>query len=192
MMIKPIFMSLFAAVSLHAAPEAIFNGKDLTGWRVQDAAYWTVENGVLTGESDEKKQNSVLWTEKEYKDFVLISEFRFNGVADSGYFLRHANDQIQIGISGSLKRDMTGSPYIGSKGKYPVEAEGVAELLKEGDWNQMKITAKGGVYTVELNGGKVLEYDSDTAIEKGPIGLQVHSGMIMKIEFRKIMLEEIE
>jgi hypothetical protein len=190
-MIRTAIVALFAALSLQAAPEPIFNGKDLTGWRVQDGDYWTVKDGILVGESDQEKKNSILWTEKEYTDFVVSAEFRFNGVVDSGFFLRKVNEQIQIGISGSLKRDMTGSPYIGSKGKYPVEAEGVAELLKEGEWNRMKITAKGSVYTVELNGKQVLEYDSETAAEKGPVGLQVHSGMLMKIEFRDVQLEEL-
>ncbi len=190
-MLKYLLISLGAALSLTAAPEAIFNGKDLTGWRVQDGEYWKVEKGVLIGESDEKKLNSVLWTEKEYTDFVVEAGFRYEGIVDTGFFLRKTNEQIQIGVSGSLKRDMTGSPYIGSLGKYPVEAEGVAELLKEGEWNTMRITAKGSVYTVELNGKKVLEYDSDTAVEKGPIGLQVHAGMRMKIEFRDIKVQEL-
>ena len=113
----------------------------------------------------------------------------FEGKIDSGVFLRHEKDQIQIGISGSLKRDMTASPYIPGKG-YPVEAKGVAELLKEGEWNTMKITAKGPLYSVELNGKEVMTYTSDTALEKGPIGLQMHAGVAMKIDFRAITVEE--
>ena len=189
---KNPLISLLALAALHAAPEPIFNGKNLDGWKVEGGEYWTVEDGVLTGESDDKKKNSLLWTEKEYTDFTLEAEFRFEGHVDSGFFLRNANDQIQIGISGSLKRDMTGSPYIASKGKYPEEAEGVAKLLKEGEWNNMKITAKGKTYTVELNGRKVLEYESDTATEKGPVGLQVHPGLMMKIEFRDLKIEELK
>ena len=81
---------------------------------------------------------------------------------------------------------MTGSPYIGSKRKYPVEAQGVAALLKEGAWNTLRITAKGGLYTIELNGRQVLEYLSDTAIPSGPIGLQVHANLLMRIEYRNM------
>ncbi len=187
-----ILALLFATVLLsNAAPDALFDGITLDGWKVQGADYWTVKDGILIGQSDEKKHNSILWTEREYEDFVFESEFRYEGKIDSGVFLRHENDQIQIGISGSLKRDMTGSPYISSKRSYPAEAEGVAELLKEGKWNKMKITAKGKVYTVELNGKKVLEYTSDTAKEKGPVGLQVHPGMEMKVEFRDITLASL-
>ena len=64
------------------------------------------------------------WTEKEYKNFEMELGFRFiDGTIDSCIHLRNS-DQIQIGISGSLKRDMTCSPYIPGKG-YPVEAKNI-------------------------------------------------------------------
>lgn len=186
-----ILASLFVFGSFsQAEPVAIFDKKTLEGWKVAGAATWIIEEEILVGKSEPKKKGSILWTEKEYKDFVFETEFRFEGKIDSGVFLRHENDQIQIGISGSLKRDMTASPYIASKRGYPVEAEGVAELLKEGEWNRMKITVVGEKYIVELNGKKVSEYVSETAKEKGPIGLQVHPGVEMKVEFRNITLEE--
>lgn len=185
-LLKTLVLVSLSTLLAHAKPEPLFDGKSLDGWRVDGAAYWTVKDGVLVGKSDEAKKGSILWTQKEYGDFVYETEFRFNGVTDSGVFLRHLDDQIQIGISGSLKRDRTGSPYIGTKRKYPVEAEGVAALLKEGVWNTFKITAKGSLYTVELNGKKVLEYTSDTAIAKGPIGLQVHANLLMTIEYRNM------
>jgi len=185
---KTLACLLAATIASHAAPEAIFDGKSLAGWKTAGADVWTAADGVLTGTSNEKKQGSILWTEKEHTDFVFSCEFRFEGKIDSGVFLRHENDQIQIGTSGSLKRDMTASPYVASKKGYPVEAKGVAELLKEGEWNTMKITAKGAVYTVELNGKEVMTYTSESAKEKGPIGLQMHPGVAMKVDFRAITL----
>lgn len=189
MKIHALCILLATCLYAQAEPERIFNGKDLTGWKVAGADCWKVVDGAIHGENDPKKKGSILWTEKEYTDFVIRCEFKFDGKIDSGIFLRHENDQIQIGISGSLKRDMTASPYIASSGKYPVEAKGVAELLKEGEWNTMKITAKGSVYTVELNGKEVMTYTSETAKATGPIGLQVHPGKEMKVLFREISLE---
>ena len=182
---------LFAASAFaQAAPQPIFDGKTLAGWKIDGAQAWTVEEGMILGQNDPKKKGSILWTEKEYTNFVFQCAFKYEGKIDSGVFLRHENDQIQIGISGSLKRDMTASPYIASKKGYPIEAKGVAELLKEGEWNTMKITAVGAVYTVELNGKEVMTYTSETAKDKGPVGLQVHPGKEMKILFRDITLEE--
>lgn len=188
---------LLAAVLLltglaSAEPEKLFSSPNLEGWKIQGASYWSVADGVLTGQSDDKKQNSVLWSEKSYKDFTVELEFRYSGDIDSGVFLRHENEQIQIGVSRSLKRDLTGSPYIGSKRGYPQEASGVKEVLKPGEWNRMKIVAKGNTYSVTLNDKQVIEYVSETAKESGPIGFQVHPGVKMKIEFRNVTVTPIE
>jgi len=99
-------------------------------------------------------------------------------------------DQIQIGISGSLNRDMTCSPYISGKG-YPVEAKNIKKLLKPKDWNTMRIQAIGPEYTVWLKGEKVMTYKSASAIAEGPIGIQLHGGRNMAIDFRDINLTEL-
>ncbi|MBL6764243.1 MAG: DUF1080 domain-containing protein [Verrucomicrobiae bacterium] len=175
--------------------KSIFNGKDLKGWTApkgNDAAGWyRAEDGVLKIQSGPKKKGSILWTKKEYGDFVMEFDFRFGeGTIDTGVHVRTEKEQIQIGISGSLKRDMTGSPYIAGKG-YPVEAEGVAELLKSKDWNTMKIQAIGKEYTVWLHGKKVMTYTSESAVEKGPVGLQLHGGKEMAADFRNLRLAEL-
>ncbi len=171
---------------------SIFNGKDLTGWKApKDNIWWIAKDGILTCKSGPKKKGSILTTTKQYADFVVQLDFRFGkGTIDSGVFMRNNREQIQIGISGSLKRDMTGSPYIPGKG-YPVEAKGVKELLKATDWNTMRIQAKGKTYTVWLNGQQVMTYTSASAIEKGPIGLQLHGNRNMHIDFRNIAVAEM-
>ena len=174
---------------------SIFSGKDLTGWTAPEGndkiGWYRADEGVLKIQSGPKQKGSILWTEKEYQDFVMEFDFRFGeGVVDTGIHIRNDKEQIQIGISGSLKRDMTGSPYIAGKG-YPVEAEGVADLLKANDWNTMKIKAEGKQYTVWLQGKKVMTYTSESAIEKGPIGIQLHGKRDMSADFRNLRLAEL-
>lgn len=183
-----LFLALLFPVHCFAESQKIFDGKSLEGWVVKGAACWTVKDGVLIGENDAKKKGSVLWTASKYQDFVLDFEFKYEGHIDSGVFVRNSKDQIQIGISGSLKRDMTASPYIAGKG-YPAEAKGVKALLKEGQWNKMRVAVTGANYKVSLNGVEVLDFQSKTAVKEGPLGLQVHPGLMMKIEFRDIKLE---
>ncbi|HIL56212.1 MAG TPA: DUF1080 domain-containing protein, partial [Verrucomicrobia bacterium] len=113
------------------------------------------------------------------------------GTVDSGIYVRNSREQIQIGISGSLKRDMTGSPYISGKG-YPVEAKGIKDLLKLDDWNTMKIRVKGKKYTVWLAGKEVMKYESETAPKKGKIGIQLHGGRVMSIEYRNMKAAPIK
>jgi hypothetical protein len=147
-----------------------------------------VNNKILEATSDPTKKGTILWTKKSYTNFMVELDFLMGeGRVDSGVFLRTEKQQIQIGESGSLKRDMTGSPYIPGKG-YPVEAERMKEILKMKDWNTIKIKADGGEYTVWMNGEQVMTYDSDTAIETGPIGLQLHPGRDMNISFRNIKI----
>ena len=187
---------LVSATAIVAEPKLkpIFNGKDLSGWEVPDgndeAGWYKAVDGVLKVQSGPKKKGSILWTEKKYRNFVVEFDFRFGeGVVDSGVHVRN-QDQIQIGISGSLKRDMTCSPYIPGKG-YPVEAKNIKKLLKAKGWNTMRIQAVGKEYTVWLQGKKVMTYNSDSAIAEGPLGIQLHGGRNMGIDYRKLKLAEL-
>jgi hypothetical protein len=187
---------LVSATAIVAEPKLkpIFNGKDLSGWKVPDgndeAGWYKSVDGVLKVQSGSKKKGSILWTEKKYRNFVVEFDFRFGeGVVDSGVHVRN-QDQIQIGISGSLKRDMTCSPYIPGKG-YPVEAKNIKKLLKAKGWNTMRIQAVGKEYTVWLQGKKVMTYNSESAIAEGPLGIQLHGGRNMGIDYRKLKLAEL-
>jgi hypothetical protein len=187
---------LTSTTALVAGPKLkpIFNGKDLSGWEVPDgndeAGWYKAVEGVLKIQSGPKKKGSILWSKKKYRNFVVEFEFRMGeGRVDSGVHVR-TKDQIQIGISGSLNRDMTCSPYIPGKG-YPVEAKNIKKLLKPKDWNTMRIQAIGKEYTVWLQGEKVMTYKSDSAIDEGPIGIQLHGGRNMAIDYRKLKLAEL-
>ncbi|WP_162417854.1 3-keto-disaccharide hydrolase [Cyclobacterium roseum] len=191
-----LLIALFLINTTHAQEvkmKSIFNGKSLKGWTVEpeDNIWWTVENGMISVENDPSKTGSTLWTKKEYSDFIVQMDFLMGkGTVDSGIFLRSDKDQIQIGISGSLQRDMTGSPYIPGK-SYPVEAEGVKALLKTDEWNTMKVKVEDQTYTVWLNGEEVMTYTSENMPEKGPIGLQLHPNNEMSIAFKNIQVGKL-
>jgi hypothetical protein len=170
----------------------IFNGRNLNGWVVPEnnRDNWTVKDDILYVKSDTSKKGSNLWTEKKYTNFIISAEFLMvDGVVDSGIFLRSDNDQIQIGISGSLKRDLTASPYLPNL-KYPVEAN-VKDILKLKDWNTMKVKVVDKTYTVWLNGVEVMTYTSESIPANGPVGLQLHPGNVMSINYRNILLAEL-
>ena len=185
------FILLMAVVSTQAQDpklKKIFNGKNLKGW-VEPAnnVWWTVNDGVLFVKSTAEKKGSILWTENKYENFIIQADFVMgDGTVDSGIFLRSEHDQIQIGISGSLKRDLTASPYIPKKG-YPVEAK-VKDILKLKDWNTMKVKVVGSTYTVWLNGAEVMTYTSENMPASGPVGFQLHPGNEMSCSFKNIRL----
>ncbi len=194
-----LYLALVAATAFLSVPvcaeelPSIFNGENLDGWvEPRGNIWWTVEDGILNVQSGPERKGSTLWTRDSYKNFIMEFDFKFGeGTVDSGIYVRTSGEQIQIGESGSLKRDMTGSPYISGKG-YPVEAEGVADLLRPERWNEMTIVVKANHYSVWLNGMPVMQYQSESAAEEGPVGIQLHGNRDMSIQYRDIRLAELD
>ena len=200
--------------------QPIFNGKDLTGWKVPaDNKWWKVVDGVLVGENDEAKKGSMLYSEKSYGDVVVeapgegtdligssvtytlpanVENLTIGGFGDGTgneldnvIMLRKPEIQCQIGISRSLKKDMTCSLYAHRGYPEAAQAKGVEKLLKEGDWNKIRFQAVGSKFTAWLNGEKVVEYEDPAFPNPAPIGLQIHPGLKMKVEFRNIKAKEL-
>ncbi|MGC3960245.1 MAG: DUF1080 domain-containing protein [Verrucomicrobiota bacterium] len=176
------------------ALKPIFNGADLTGWKVPDPnPFWRVENGVLVGENNEQLKGHILHTERFYTNFVVELEARWSGEIDSGVMFREPELQVQFGISRSLKKDMTGAFYLAKhplnpKVGYPEagQTKGIEKLFKPDDWNKFRIEAKGSIFTVWLNGEQISQYTEARYAGGAPLGLQVHPGLKMKVEFRNI------
>lgn len=79
-------LTLAAGAQENAPPAGftpLFNGKDLAGFRADGdkATFWTVKDGVLdlNPKAAEKKGDKSLHTEKSYKDFVLMIDWRWSG-----------------------------------------------------------------------------------------------------------------
>lgn len=179
--------------SLRAAEPAlqpIFNGRDLTGWQSPEAEkFWRVEDGVLIGESIAGLQESYLWTEQSYGDFVFEFDVRWTGEIDSGVELREPHLQLQLGVSRSLQRDMSGSFYAAMDRGYPEagQAKNAAQLLHpDGAWNTFRLEARGDTFTVWINGQPASRFTDARFPGAGPLGLQIHGGLKMKVEFRNL------
>lgn len=71
-----------AALLISAAPAgfvSLFNGSDLSGWKIPagDNGHWKVIDGVIDYDArSEAAGDKNLWTENEYKDFVLRIDWR--------------------------------------------------------------------------------------------------------------------
>ena len=64
---------------------SLFNGKDLTGWKIPegDNGHWNVIDGVIDYDArSEAERDKNLWTEEEFEDFKLHIEWRFKGYGD--------------------------------------------------------------------------------------------------------------
>jgi len=88
---------------------SLFNGKDLSGWRVPqgDNGHWKVVNGVIDYDAEsEAPDDKSLWTEKEFGDFVLRLDWR---IKDTPY----VNPNVHVvRPSGLSKLDAKGKPVL--------------------------------------------------------------------------------
>jgi len=87
----------------------IFNGKDLSGWRVPpgDNGHWRLVEGVIDYDAEsEAAGDKSLWTEREYGDFVLRLDWR---IKDTPY----TNPNVHIvKPDGTSKLDAAGKPVL--------------------------------------------------------------------------------
>jgi len=84
-----------------------------------------------------------------------------------------------------------GTPkLIGSPG----ESDALRAFIKTGDWNQIHIIARGIVITQVINGhvmSMVIDEDPKGRSMEGLLGLQLHVGPPMKVEFRNILFRKL-
>jgi hypothetical protein len=191
---------------------SLFNGKDLTGWKVLPGGkmeVWGVDKGIMYVDG---KGGSWLMTEKEYGDFELFVEFKMPKKGNSGVALRapFMGDPAYQGMEIQLLDDenykgLRPTQYTGSI--YDVVAPSKNVTKPAGEWQKIHITAKGRQITVELNGTKIVDANLDDykdrvkadpekklaahpglARTSGHLGLQSHDG---RVEFRNLFVKPL-
>jgi hypothetical protein len=179
-----------------AGYQELFDGKTLEGWICdppEQISDWKAEDGMIIGENPGMGA-SILWTGQTFTDFVVELEYQaLTGDYDSGLFLRGESHQVQIGISRSLEKDMTGCIYAPAdeRGSYPGQTDKVAQFHKTGEWNRLKVIVQGKRIRTLLNGEPFVDYEAVNIPEEGPVGIQLHGGVHMKVKFRNIRLKEL-
>ena len=88
--ISILLITLFVSPVFGQLP-SIFNGKDLTGWKVpENNIWWKVDDGVLNIQNGPEKKGQTLWSEKEYKNFIMQFDFKYGeGTIDTGIYVRN-------------------------------------------------------------------------------------------------------
>ena len=208
----------FAAVANAAdntPPEgftALFNGKDLTGWKglvanpparakmtpeqLADAQKkadeqmqenWKVEDGVIVFDG----KGSNLCTAKDYGNFELYVDWKILPKGDSGIYLR-GSPQVQIWDAGSRTE---GSGGLFNNKDNPSKPLKCADK-PVGEWNTFRIKMEGDKVWVWLNGELVVDnvtmenyWERDKPIyPTGAIELQNHGNTLY---FKNIYVREL-
>jgi len=143
-------------------PVSLFNGKDLTGWKMSDPnakAVWTVENGTLVspGHGPEIVNGS------KFQDFKLHIEFNCEAKANSGVYLR-GRYEVQI-EDNSIQEP----PSHHTGGVYGFITPTPEMPRKPGEWQSFDITLVGRTITVVQNGTTIIDKQEIPGITGGAL-----------------------
>jgi hypothetical protein len=181
-------------------PVSLFNGKDLTGWKLineKQVNGFKVIDGTLVNDPVQKEGEAHisygnLRTEKEFEDFNLKLEVNVPAGNNSGVYLR---GMYEIQVVDSYKKELDphnmGAVYSRIKPVTAAEKPG-------GEWQTMDITLCKRHATVILNGVKIIDNQPiygptggailSDVFSPGPIYLQGDHG---KVSYRNIILTPI-
>lgn len=213
---KKSLLALMALVALAvmstgcAQKTQLFNGKDLTGWKlhvddenIDVKDIWSVKDGVVHCKG---KPNGYMRTTETYSNYKLHVEWRWTAQPTNSGVLLHASGQDKVWprcIEAQLKAGSAGDfVLIGYTGvtidgkEYQDDNKMFISLPKKldstenepGEWNEYDITCKGDTITVCVNGQLQNEAVKATDTE-GWICLQSEGS---PIEFRNIYLKDLK
>jgi len=179
-------------------PIALFNGKDLSGWKTigNDPSAWKVVDGILRNEAVQKpgahKSYANIRTEREFEDFNLQLEFRVPEDGNSGVYLRGIYE-VQVANSFGRRNDPHNCGALYSR---IMPSENVSK--PPGEWQTFDITLVDRHLTVIHNGRKTIDNQAvlgctggalwSDEFRPGPIYLQ---GDHSFVDYRNMVLRPV-
>lgn len=198
---------LFAVVCLSAAePRPLFNGKDMTGWKMVGHGRFVIEDGMLKTEGG---MGLLHYTAEKFGNQTIRIVFKTASArANSGVYVRlpeHAPDAWYGVHNGfEVQIDSGGDEWHRTGAIYSLSRSTKLAQKPQGEWNTMDIELSGPVTRVRLNGELVNEFDPSTPVPprkqhyepvRGPrpdygyIGLQNHDEKSI-VYFKEISIIE--
>jgi hypothetical protein len=191
-------------------------------WSVKDGAIV----GQSTQAHQPKQNTFCIWRGGQPSDFEFKAEYRLTGINDGNSGIQYRSAELpevakwvmkgyQADID--LKQQYTGQVYeerargflalrgqiayvpdrkkAGTIGSLGTDAE-LRSFIKDHDWNEMHIIARGNVLIQLINGhvmSTLIDEDSANRKMQGEIGIQLHRlpNAAMKIETRHIRLKTL-
>jgi hypothetical protein len=200
----------------------IFNGTSLEGWEGKPE-FWSVQDGMIVGQTTAEKPTKgntfLIWRQGTVDDFELEWKYRITG-GNSGiqYRSKDLGDSVVGGYQGdfeagpkfsgimyeekgrgilALRGERVAIAADGTKtmGEPIGKTEDLQQKIKQGDWNDYKIVARGPKLQHFIN-GQLMSETVDEQVGKraaeGILALQLHAGPPMKIEVKDIRLKRLK
>jgi len=197
--------------------QAIFNGRDLAGWE-GSPEYWSVKDGCLTGVTDGslKYNRFIIWRGGALKNFELRVKVKVTAGGNSGlnYRSQYRPDLGEWVVTGYQcdvvpgRADYNGMLYeergrriLAHTGeKVIIDTEGqpwvVDKLpIKEfpaGEWHDFRVLVRGNHHQHWIDNHQtvdVIDLDEKNRALEGILGVQVHVGPAMQIQYRDFWLK---
>ena len=190
---------------------------DPTYWRVENGALV----GEITPATLLKRNSFILWRGGEVEDFELKLQYRVSSKGNSGIGYRcvpiegepWAVRGYQADIEGDdnwtgINYEERGRTFLANRGQKTIVEPGERPRLVEQfarpeelqakvrkkDWNDYHVIVRGSRMIHILNGhlmSEVLDRDGRLGQRRGLLGVQVHVGPPMTIEYRNILLKHL-
>lgn len=163
---------------------ALFNGKDLTGWKqLGGKAEYKVSEGTIVGKAVLNTPGTFLVTEKDYSDFILEVDLKIGTLNSGIQFRSQSLPEYKNGRVHGYQCEVDPSPRAWSGGiydegrrgwLYPLDLNPEArKAFKPDEWNHYRIECIGDTIRTWLNGIPAAHL-IDNMTREGFIGLQVH------------------
>jgi len=168
----------------------LFDGTSLDNWNQIGNADWTLVGGLVQADSG----SGFLVSKNSYADFQIRAEFWIDSTANSGVFIRCADPTKVDAVTAYEVNiwDTRPDPTYGTGAI--VNVAKVSPMPKAGGkWNVYEITAKGGHFTIRLNGKQTVSGENYKHAA-GWIALQYASGNNSgsgTVKFRKVQIKPL-
>lgn len=183
---------------------------------------WSVQNGSIVGTGSANRLVYLVWKDRELQDFELRLRYRLIGKGNTGIEIRSQKDVTGKrpfeGYHADLGHVGIGPHILGAwdfhfarRKEYPcprgtrliinsdgstkteqIEGALTAEDVRQDDWNDVRIVARGNQFHFYVNHKPASEFTDNSAVgrlDRGAIGLQIHDKG-MRVEFKDIRLRQ--
>ncbi len=175
----------------------VFDGRTLDGWTPTPGGQWEVRDGAIRGTSPASDpRHGLLLSDAVYGDFTLRLKFKVT-TGNSGFYFRaeRVDDPVTVhGIQAEIcEDDETGGLYeTGGRGwiaQTDKERMAKEKVYRPGEWNDLWVSAHGSRLVVHVNGRQTVDFlDPAQKRDDGHLGLQLHGGQDMEVEFKEIAI----
>ena len=175
--------------------QTLFNGKDLSGWKVIGVDGWTVKNGILTGKTVEQNSKGWLMSDAEFSDYELELEYKLSSASNSGLFPKafptgdvSGKDFVEIQLLDDNDPGFVAVPADKKTGSiFARFAPMSAPIVPPNQWHRVKMEVRGQNLSLTINDVTMMKQGLPDLPLTGHIGLQLYP---TQVEFRNVRIRQ--